>query len=215
ARVMLGHVMRKLALQRSRAAWDAKRRGKHGAELRRLERAMAAEEARVHAFCDRLQAERLDAWVHSKAQHEAALARSRAERRAARLQGCAADVAEGSELHCWYAFIRQDPDLAELAREVATRFVAMVPASPLALRSPAEARFLARAAERRPQPMQEWFVRNAHLLTGANHLVKLADAVEPLNHRADARQRELGAKLRELTLVLHELDGVVELPQHV
>ncbi|KAJ2788136.1 Nitrogen permease regulator 3 [Coemansia interrupta] len=203
SRVMLCRVMRKLALRRMRDAWEAKRRGKHGQELRRLEKEMAEEEDRIHVFCNRLESERMDTWIRSKARHEAALAQSRRERVHAR-RALGKDIEEGdvgSNLYRWYDFVKKEPDLAELANEIVQRYVSMVPVDPSVHRSDAESRYLARLVESKPPSQQDWFLKHAHLFTGANHMVKLAYLEQTPSARLES--------------MIRKFDGIILLPQHV
>ncbi|KAJ2377118.1 Nitrogen permease regulator 3 [Coemansia sp. RSA 2607] len=203
SRVMLCRVMRKLALRRMRDAWEAKRRGKHGQELRRLESEMAEEEDRIHVFCNKLESERMDTWILSKARHEAALAQSRRERVHAR-RALGKDIAEGdvgANLYRWYDFIKKDPDLSELASEIVEKYVSLVPVDPHLHRSDAESRYLARLVESKPPSQQDWFLKHAHLFTGANHLVKLAYLEQTPSARLES--------------MIRKFDGIILLPQHV
>ncbi|KAJ2600124.1 Nitrogen permease regulator 3 [Coemansia sp. RSA 1721] len=202
-RVMLCRVMHKLALRRMRDAWEVKRRGKHGQELHRLEKDMADEEDRIHVFCNRLESERMDAWIRYKAHYEAALAQSRRERIHAR-RALGRNIEEGdigAHLYRWYDFIKKDPDLGELAREIVDEYVTLVPADPHTQRSDAETRFLTRSVENKPASQQDWFIKRAHLFTGTNNLVKLAY----LEQSNPAR----------LESMLRKFEGIIRLPQHV
>ncbi|KAJ1825685.1 Nitrogen permease regulator 3 [Coemansia sp. RSA 2599] len=202
-RVMLCRVMHKLALRRMRDAWEVKRRGKRGSELDRLEKEMADEEDRIHAFCNRLESERMDAWIRYKAHYEAALAQSRRERiHARRALGRSIEEGDiGAHLYRWYNFIKKDPDLGELAREIIDKYVTLVPVDPHMQRSDAETRFLTRAVENKPASQQDWFIKRAHLFTGANNLVKLA-------HLEQSNPARLESMLRKF-------EGIIHLPQHV
>ncbi|KAJ2718231.1 hypothetical protein GGI07_005837, partial [Coemansia sp. Benny D115] len=204
SRVILCRVMRKVALRRMHDAWQIKKRGKHGHELHRLERDMAEEENRIHAFCNQLETERMESWMQTKAQHEAALAQSRKERLdARRAQGkdVAADVDPTVPLHRWYTFIKQDPDLAQLAREIVEKHVSWLPVSATMHRPDAESRFLERAVRSRPAQLRDWFAKHVHMFTGANHLAMLAEAEQVSVVRLEA--------------MLREFHGVVLMPQHV
>ncbi|KAJ2803173.1 Nitrogen permease regulator 3 [Coemansia helicoidea] len=207
SRVMLCRIMRRLALHRIRESSAAKQLGKRSSELAALERQAADEEARVHTFCNRLERDSMDQWIHSKAQYDAALAqarRSRAEERRARGRDLSDDTAAAASrqsLHRWYDFVKADPDLAEFAHEIVSKHVHYVPTDAPPRCTNAERRYLRQLARRGPPNQQDWFLRHSHLFTGENHLVKLADSEQIPTARLEDILREFG--------------GVVHLPQHI
>ncbi|KAJ2005718.1 Nitrogen permease regulator 3 [Coemansia thaxteri] len=172
----LARVMRRLAQSRLRDARADLTRAKHGRALRRVERRLAAEERAVAAFCDRVDAAATRAWRPPASPDPAADCESAAP----------ADSAS------WYAVIRRDPDLAELAREIVDRYVALVPTDAPPLRSDAERRYIANLVAAKPASLQDWFARHSHLFTGANHLVRLVDAEQIAPARIEAMLREFG-----------------------
>ncbi|KAJ2849669.1 Nitrogen permease regulator 3 [Coemansia brasiliensis] len=204
--VMLCRVMRKLALRRIHDVLDAQRAGKHGKELQHIDQMIASEEDKVHAFCNRIERERLDAWIHAMAQHGMVLEQTRNERiQARRARG--KDITENgsttknSALYAWYDFVKKDPDLSQFAHEITSKYVSFVPTDPPPHRTEAERRYMHRLVRGRPANQQDWFHRHSHLLTGSNHLVKLLGAEQ--------------ASIARLEAMLREFDGVVLLPQHI
>ncbi|KAI9482305.1 Nitrogen permease regulator 3 [Coemansia sp. RSA 989] len=204
--VMLCRTMRKLALRRIHDVLDVQRAGKHGKELQLIDQKIASEEHKIHAFCNRVERERLDTWIHAMAQHGAIMEQTRNERiQARRAHGKdipeSGSTAKDSTLHAWYDFVKKDPDLSQFAREVTSKYVSFVPTDPPPHRTEAERRYMHRLVRGRPASQQDWFHRHSHLFTGSNHLVKLLGAEQ--------------ASIARLEAMLREFDGVVLLPQHI
>ncbi|KAJ1761391.1 Nitrogen permease regulator 3 [Coemansia sp. RSA 1752] len=205
-KVMLCRVMRKLALRRIRDVLSTKRQGKYGAELQRIDKQIADEEDKVHAFCNRIEQESMDVWVKTKAQHDSVLEQARQERLQER-RAHGKDIpkseatADSSSLYKWYEFVKRDPDLGEFAREIVGKYVSFVPTDPPPHRTESERRYLHRLVRGRPSSQQDWFHRHSHLFTGNNHLVKLLGGDQVPIARIEA--------------MLQEFDGAVLLPQHI
>ncbi|KAJ2076612.1 Nitrogen permease regulator 3 [Coemansia sp. RSA 988] len=206
-RVMLSRVMRKLALSRVREKWAHKQRGKDGEELERISQQATEEEDKVRAFCDRIEKDNAEAWMHTKAQHDAVRTQARQNRiRERRAHGV--DVPDGEAeaddegtLCRWYSFVKKGPDVAEFANEIVSKYVTHVPIDGSPHRTDAERRYIHLLVQGRPNNQQDWFHRHCHLFTGNNHLVKLMNGEQMSTARLEA--------------VLQEFDGIVLLPQHI
>ncbi|KAJ1732759.1 Nitrogen permease regulator 3 [Coemansia biformis] len=206
-RVMMCRTMRKMALRRIRESWNSEYQGKHGAEQQRLEQQIADEEDRVHAFCNRIEKESMQQWMHTKSQYDAILAQSRQQRVQER-RAHGRDISDGDaateskhRLYRWYEFVKKDPDLAEFTSEIVSRHVHYVPTDAPPRRTNAERRYIHQLVRGRPSNQQDWFHRHSHLFTGENHLVKLADSEQTQVVRLEA--------------MLREFDHVIHLPQHI
>ncbi|KAJ2558139.1 Nitrogen permease regulator 3 [Coemansia sp. RSA 1933] len=206
-KAMLCRVMRKLALRRMRDVWEGSKHGKHGRELRAIEQQMAEEEDKIHAFCNRVEKERMESWIFAKSQRDSALERTRLERIQSR-RSHGRDIPDGSvrpgkdmRLHKWYSFVKSDPVLSDLAQEITQKYVSFVPADDLAHRTEAEKRFMHSLVREKPANLQDWFVRHSHLFTGKTHLVKLLENEQ--------------ASLARLESTLREFEGIIHLPQHI
>ncbi|KAJ2660946.1 Nitrogen permease regulator 3 [Coemansia sp. RSA 1200] len=207
-KAMLCRVMRKLALRRMRDVWEEKKRGKHGRRLRLVEQQMAAEEDKIHAFCNRIEKERMESWILAKSQRDTVLERTRLARiQSRRSHGkdipddSACSSEDSRQLYTWYNFVKSDPDLGDLAKEITQKYVYFVPADDLAHRTEAEKRYMYGLVQDKPANLQDWFIRHSHLFTGKNHLVKLLDSEQ--------------ASITRLESTLREFDGIIHLPQHV
>ncbi|KAJ2358996.1 Nitrogen permease regulator 3 [Coemansia sp. RSA 2618] len=205
-KVMLCRVMRKLALRRIRSVLSAKRQGKYGKELQRIDKQIADEEDKVHAFCNRMETESLESWMRTKKQHSSVLAQARQERiQNRRVHGKDIPESEATtdsgSLYKWYEFVKRDPDLGEFAREIVGKYVSFVPTDPPPHRTEAERRYLHRLVRGRPSSQQDWFHRHSHMFTGNNHLVKLLGGEQMPAARIEG--------------ILREFDGIILLPQHI
>ncbi|KAJ1663713.1 Nitrogen permease regulator 3 [Coemansia sp. RSA 1813] len=206
-KAMLCRVMRKLALRRMRDIWEAKKRGKHGRRLREVEQQMAEEEDKIHAFCNRIERERMEAWILAKSQRDSVLERTRLERIQSR-RSCGRGIPDDSvrpgkdtQLHKWYSFVQSDPVLGDLAKEITQKYVSFVPADDLAHRTEAEKVFMDSLVQGKPANLQDWFIRHSHLFTGKTHLVKLLESEQ--------------ASIARVESILREFEGIIHLPQHV
>ncbi|KAI8323985.1 hypothetical protein GQ54DRAFT_85435 [Martensiomyces pterosporus] len=210
SQVMLCRVMRKIALKRVRDKWCEKMRGRHGQELRRMEEVVAAEEDKVHGFCNRIEKEKLDTWIEVKDRHDTSMAQMRKERIGARrakgkeIPGEKERETEifgpSSDAYKWYDFVESDPDISEFTKEVVEKYVTYVPADGVLQGSDAERRYIQKLIEAKPSNTRDWFVRHSHLFNGRHHLVKL------LEHDQTSVPR--------LEATLKEFSGILLLPQH-
>ncbi|KAJ2071951.1 Nitrogen permease regulator 3 [Coemansia sp. S155-1] len=195
--INLCRVMRKLALRRLRDVWSDKRRGKHGRELRSVERKMEAEEHKVHEFCNRIENEGIETLLSAQSQYKSRLDQARQERIQDRLAH-GKDIPEdpsalrSDQLYKWYDFVKRDLDLSELTKEIVSKYVSYVPTDGPPQRTEAEKLYIAKLVEGKPTTLQDWFHRHSHLFTGSNHLVKLFSGEKVALVRVEAMLREFG-----------------------
>ncbi|KAJ2064448.1 Nitrogen permease regulator 3 [Coemansia sp. S146] len=199
-RINLCRVMRKLALRRVRDVWSDKKRGKHGRELRSVERRMEAEEHKVHEFCNRIENEGIEALTSARSQYQSRLDQALQERIQDRLDH-GKDIPEDpselphDQLYKWYDFVKRDLNLSELTKEIVSKYVSYVPTDGPPQRTEAEKLYIAKLVEGKPTNLQDWFHRHSHLFTGSNHLVKLFSGEKIALVRVEAMLREFGSAI--------------------